>query len=175
MRGAAPPVHPSALPGASRQTWLLLPPMGAPPHAPGDFLPDEKVTKESPRGGPPLGTPLGGRSAPPAASRNPLDKVCATKIDRSATLGWWANRSCFFLWFHQGNTLCFQSVARQGCPRGCLKVSVLATNTARAESRGNPRGSAPLCRRSRNQEVPGVSLPTFSTRESRPGHGAERP
>ena len=176
MRGAAPPVHPSALPGASRQTWLLLPPMGAPPHAPGDFLPDEKVTKESPRGGtPPLGTPLGGRSAPPAASRNPLDKVCATKIDRSATLGWWANRSCFFLWFHQGNTLCFQSVARQGCPRGCLKVSVLATNTARAESRGNPRGSSPLCRRSRNQEVPGVSLPTFSTRESRPGHGAERP
>ena len=40
---------------------------------------------------------------------------------------------------------------------------------------GNPRGSAPLCRRSRNQEVPGVSLPTFSTRESRPGLGAERP
>ena len=40
---------------------------------------------------------------------------------------------------------------------------------------GNPRGSAPLCRRSRNQEVPGVSLPTFSTRESRPGRGAERP
>ena len=69
MRGAAPPVHPSALPGASRQTWLLLPPMGAPPHAPGDFLPDEKVTKESPRGVSPLGTPLGGRFAPPAAHR----------------------------------------------------------------------------------------------------------
>ena len=32
-----------------------------------------------------------------------------------------------------------------------------------------------MCWRSRNQEVPGVSLPTFSTRESRPGRGAERP
>ena len=42
-------------------------------------------------------------------------------------------------------------------------------------SRGNPRGSSPLCRGSRDQEVPGVSLPTFSTRESRPGRGAERP
>ena len=37
----------------------------------------------------------------------------ATKIDRFATLSWWVNRSCFFLWFHRGNTLCFQSVARQ--------------------------------------------------------------
>ena len=40
---------------------------------------------------------------------------------------------------------------------------------------GDQRGRGPLRRRSRNQEVPGVSLPTFSTRESRPGRGAERP
>ena len=33
---------------------------------PGDFLPDEKVTKESPRGLPPLGTPLGGHYHPPS-------------------------------------------------------------------------------------------------------------
>ena len=33
---------------------------------PGDFLPDEKVTKESPRGVPPLGTPLGGHYHPPS-------------------------------------------------------------------------------------------------------------
>ena len=33
------------------------------------LLPDEKVTKESPRGVSPLGTPLGGRFAPPAAHR----------------------------------------------------------------------------------------------------------
>ena len=34
---------------------------------------------------------------------------------------------------------------------------------------GDQRGRGPLRRGSRDQEVPGVSLPTFSTRESRPG------
>ena len=169
-------MHPSAL----LKVWGAQPPttpMGRAlrPSTPGDFPVAGKVTKGAPRAAP-FGIPwckifaLFG-----AALALAPGLPSATKIDRFATLRWWANRSCFFLWFHQGNTLCFQSVARQGCPRGCLKVSVLATNTARAESRGNPRGSSPLCRRSRNQEVPGVSLPTFSTRESRPGHGAERP
>ena len=41
------------------------------PSTPGDFLPDEKVTKESPRGDTPLGTPLGGRFAPPAVPATP--------------------------------------------------------------------------------------------------------
>ena len=69
----------------------------------------------------------------------------ATTKDRFATLSLWANRSCFFLWFYRGNTLCFQSVARQvGCPRGCLKVSVPATNTARAGGRGIKGGEAPF-------------------------------
>ena len=45
--------------------------LGAPPQAPGDFLPAEKVTKESPRGDTPLGTPLGGRFAPPAVPATP--------------------------------------------------------------------------------------------------------
>ena len=35
---------------------------------PGDFLPDEKVTKESPRGVSPLGTPLGGHYHPPSSA-----------------------------------------------------------------------------------------------------------
>ena len=40
------------------------------PPTPGDFLPDEKVTKESPRGGHPLWVlPLGGIIIPPAARR----------------------------------------------------------------------------------------------------------
>ena len=74
----------------------------------------------------------------------------AIKQDRFATLSWWANRSCFFLWFHRGNTLFFQSVARQILYlRGCLKVLFTSTNTARAQGWGNPRGSAPLCWRSR--------------------------
>ena len=38
---------------------------GAPPRAPGDFLPDEKVTKESPRGDTPLGTPPEGDASLP--------------------------------------------------------------------------------------------------------------
>ena len=92
------------------------------PSTPGDFLPDEKVTKESPRGGHPLWVlPLGGpsekcftfRSRSPCGARNPLDRVCATEKDRFATLSRWANRSYFFLWFYQGNTSCCQSVARQ--------------------------------------------------------------
>ena len=67
----------------------------------------------------PLESPEGDASLP-LRFPHPLDRVSATKIDRFATLGWWANRSCFFLWFHRGNTLCFQSVARQiPYPRGC--------------------------------------------------------
>ena len=96
----------------------------------------------------------------------------AIKQDRFATLSWWANRSCFFLWFHRGNTLFFQSVARQILYlRGCLKVLFTSTNTARAQGWGNPRGSALLCWRSRNQEVPGESLATFFSQESHPGAG----
>ena len=57
----AAPTPPDA--GAPREHGLAM--LGAP----GDFLPDEKVTKESPRGDTPLGTPLGGRFAPPAAHR----------------------------------------------------------------------------------------------------------
>ena len=108
MRGAGAPLHSPIC----RRSALH----------PGDFLPDEKVTKESPRGGPPLGTPPRGTERkvfhfslplPLRRCRHPLDRACATKIDRFATLSLWANRSCFFLWFHRGNTLCFQSVARQ--------------------------------------------------------------
>ena len=47
----------------SARAWLC--------HArhPGDFLPDEKVTKESPRGVTPLGTPLGGHYHPPSGDK----------------------------------------------------------------------------------------------------------
>ena len=52
--------------------------------------------------------------APPAASRNPLDRVSTIKQDRFATLSWWANRSLFFSpSYTGGHTLCCQSVARQ--------------------------------------------------------------
>ena len=59
----AAPTPPDA--GAPREHGLAM--LGAPD----DFLPDEKVTKESPRGDTPLGTPLGGRFAPPAVPATP--------------------------------------------------------------------------------------------------------
>ena len=71
--------------------------------------------------------------------------LSATTKDRFATLDLWANRSCFFLWFHRGNTFYFQFVARQvGCLRGYRKFYTLATNTARAQGRGIKGGYAPF-------------------------------
>ena len=52
---------------------------------PGDFLPDEKVTKESPRGGHPLWVlPLGGIIIPPTASPFPPERA-ATPGSTQAT------------------------------------------------------------------------------------------
>ena len=100
--------------------------MGAPPHAPGDFLPDEKVTKESPRGVSPLGTPLGGpsekcftfRSRSPCSTSccYPLKRVCDTNPDRFATLSLWSNRSFFLPEIGRSHTFCYQTVARQRGP-----------------------------------------------------------
>ncbi len=110
--GALPPLH--------------SPCMGAPPHAPGDFLPDEKVTKESPRGVSPLGTPLGGpsekcftfRSRSPCSTSccYPLKRVCDTNPDRFATLSLWSNRSFFLPEMGRSHTFCYQTVARQRGP-----------------------------------------------------------
>ena len=118
----------------------------------------------------PLAPPEGDASLPLRQAATPSIGLSATTKDRFATLDLWANRSCFFLWFHRGNTFYFQFVARQvGCLRGYRKFYTLATNTARAQGRGIKGGYAPFAGGARDQEVPGVSLPTFSTRESRPG------
>ena len=89
---------------------------------PGDFPVAGKVTK-----GAPEPTVLDSLAAkPPPFSRSLTHRAGlppATEKDRFATLSMWANRSHFFLWFLRGNTLSFQSVARQvPCPRGCLRV-----------------------------------------------------
>ena len=81
---------------------------GAPPLRPRVTFPTRGKSPKVRQGLHPLESPEGDRlksetlfsPAPPAASRNPLNRVCATKIDRFATLGWWGNRSYFFLWFH---------------------------------------------------------------------------
>ena len=83
--------------------------------------------------------------APLRQAATPSIGLSATTKDRFATLDLWANRSCFFLWFHRGNTFDFQFVARQvGCLRGCRKFYTLATNTARAQGRGIKGGYAPF-------------------------------
>ena len=108
-------------------------------------FPSRGKSPKARQGLPPFGIPRCVAAALFALAAHRAGLPSATKIDRFATLSLWANRSCFFLWFHQGNTLCFQSVARQvGCPRGCLKVSVPATNTARAGGRGIKGGEAPF-------------------------------
>ena len=68
--------------GAAPRPLHSSPCMGAPPHAPGDFLPDEKVTKESPRGVSPLGTPLGGHYHPPSSAPR-----CSPQKGEGATKG----------------------------------------------------------------------------------------
>ena len=91
MRGAAP------LGSKSSDLAPALTRRALRPSTPGDFLPDEKVTKESPRGDIPSGYSPEGDASLPLRFPHPLDRACTTKIDRFATLSWWANRSCFFL------------------------------------------------------------------------------
>ena len=102
---------------------------GAPPLRPRGTFPSRGKSPKARQGGTP-GPPRWTErkvfhfSLPlPLRFPHPLDRVSDTTKDRFATLGLWANRSCFFLWFNQRNTLCFHSVARQ-VPwlRGCLKV-----------------------------------------------------
>ena len=89
VRGAAPPREQVVRLGS------CSPPMGAPPHAPGDFPVAGKVTKGAPRAAP-FGIPPSAESPPLLRSlTHRAGLPSATKIDRFATLGLWANRSCF--------------------------------------------------------------------------------
>ena len=101
MQGLIAPAAPSALPPSGGRS--------APP-TPGDFPVAGKVTKGAPGEHP--WTPEGDASLP-LRFPHPLDRVSATKIDRFATLSWWANRSFFLPKLHRGHTLSCQSVARQ--------------------------------------------------------------
>ena len=92
----APPQTPGVCAGLAAPT---PPDLGAPPQTPGDFPVAGKVTK----GVPGLRPWTPGTKSPPfsrslrcAPARAGL--VSATEKDRFATLRWWANRSCCFLW-----------------------------------------------------------------------------
>ena len=80
---------------------------------------------------------------------HPLDRVSATKIDRFATLGWWANRSLFLLKLHRGHTLNCQSVARQ-VGFFFFFAGLFTLNQYRQDrGPGNQRGLRPLRRGAR--------------------------
>ena len=125
--------------------------LGAPPQTPGDFLPDEKVTKESPRRVSPLGTPLKGTLRSPCSTLccYPLKRVSATDPDRFATLSERANWSCFLPTPYKGHTFSCQSVARQVlCFRGCLGSEGRSALLGVAETASLGRSKSYFLRRS---------------------------
>ena len=89
------------------------------PPTPGDFPVAGKVTKGAPRAAP-FGIPrcvVAALFALAYASRRATFRHNKRPICHFEMVG---KSVLFFLWFHQGNTLCFQSVARQiPYPRGC--------------------------------------------------------
>ena len=86
---------------------------GAPPLRPRVTFPSRGKSPKARQGLRPLESPEGDRAksetlfapAPPAASRNPLDRVSTIKQDRFATLSLWANRSLFLPKLHRGSHL----------------------------------------------------------------------
>ena len=98
--------------------------LGAPPQPPGDFLPDEKVTKESPRGVSPLGTPLKGEASlplqhivllpPQKGFRHNKRPICHFEL---------VGKSVFFLpKLYRGSHFPFSIRGTAGMPRGCLRA-----------------------------------------------------
>ena len=161
----------------------------------GSKLSDLAPTPQSGRSAPPPRVTFPSRGKSPKARQGlcPLESPDAWSPP-SLVLRCACTRATFS---HKNRPIChFETVGKlvffslQALPESHLQLSIRgtaglpprmpqdflpATNTARVESGGIQGGSTPLCWGSRDQEVPGVSLPTFSTRESRPGFGAERP
>ena len=120
---------------------------GAPPCTRVTF-PSRGKSPKARQGLRPLESPEGDASLP-LRFPHPLDRVSATKIDRFATLGWWANRSLFLLKLHWGHTLNCQSVARQV---GFLEdaAGLFTLNQYRQDrGPGDQRGLRPLRRGAR--------------------------
>ena len=63
----------------------------------------------------------------------------------------------------------------RAAPRGCRRPCTPSTNTARAEGRGIKGGYAPFAGGPGTRRFLAYLCLLFSTRESRPGRGAERP
>ena len=121
LRGAAPSVHPSALPkvgaappqppwggrsapptpGLLRGWQPLHPPAGAPPCTRVTF-PTRGKSPKARQGLPPL-DPAKGDASLPLRFPHPLDRVCTSNPDRFATLSRWANRFYSFPKLYRGS------------------------------------------------------------------------
>ena len=144
------------------------------PSTPGDFPNAGKVTKGAPRAAP-FGIPWCGISALIGAALTLAPGLLsATKIDRFATLGWWANRSLFFpkLYRESHSLLSIRGAAGSLCIAYCPEWHSFLGGAATPGGMIMPpkgstqRGCPPL----------GDSLVTFSSGRKSPGvGGAERP
>ena len=107
--------------GADAPSSALLPMCGPTRPTPGVPFVSRRKEPKACRGCAP-GPPEGGTLSPLRRCRPP-NRVSTTKIDRFATLSWWANRSLFFSSSSTGgHTLCFQPVARQvGLASACCR------------------------------------------------------
>ena len=145
VRGAAPPVHPSALPvflSTEAQGFLArgLRPLCAPPRTPGDFTglvapastcrrsalhPGDfpvagKVTKGAPRAAP-FGIPLYVVTALFALASHRAGLPSATNPDRFATLNLWENRPLFLPKLYRGSHLQLSIRGAAGLPPRMLE------------------------------------------------------
>ena len=93
--GAKPPLHSPMRGRSAPPPRVTFSPMRKSPKNLQGLRPLEPAGAKSP----PFSRLL--RSAPARAGL-----VSATDAEGFATLRWWANRSCCFLWLHRGNTLC---------------------------------------------------------------------
>ena len=157
--------------GAAPHPLHSSPCMGAPPHAPGDFLFEKKVTKDSPGGHP--GPPEGGTLSPLRRCRTPQIGLSATKKDRFATLSCGQIGLCFFLKLYRGSHLLLSIRGAAGALASrMLEGLSTTTNTARAGGRGIKGGEAPFAGGPGTRRFL-VSLCLLSSRE-KVGRGAGR-
>ena len=129
------------------------------PSTPGDFPVAGKVTKGAPRAMP-FGIPrcvvaaLFALAALRSVSRRATFYYKPRPICHFKLVG----KSVFFLpKLHRGSHPLLSIRGSAGMPSRMPQVLYSRNQYRYGRRRGNPRGSAPLCRRSRNQEVPGVS------------------
>ena len=140
---------------------------GAPPLHPRVTFPSRGKSPKARQGstpGPPRGT-----LRSPCGSRNPLDRAFSHKNRPICHFGFVGKSVLFFPLVPSREHSVFSIRGAAGLPRGCrgpFYPQPIPLGHRAGESKGGP---PPLCRRSRDQKVPGESLPTFFSQESRPG------